>query len=118
MLGFRVRVRVGVLSRGDIVQGDIVQGGYCPGGYCPGGCCPGDIVLEPNKNTFTRGNRFKLSPSNNYNKIHDNFFTNRVINIWNSLPDNVVCAKTTNAFKNLGSTKKLLPKMKIIITSC
>ena len=54
-----------------------------------------------NKNTFTRGNRFKLFPSNNYNKIRDNFFTNRVINIWNSLPDNVVCAETTNAFKNL-----------------
>ena len=60
-----------------------------------------NVVFNMNKNTFTRGNRFKLFPSNNYNKIRDNFFTNRVINIWNSLPDNVVCAKTTNAFKNL-----------------
>ena len=60
-----------------------------------------NVVFIMNKNTFTRGNRFKLFPSNNYNKIRDNFFTNRVINVWNSLPDNVVCAKTTNAFKNL-----------------
>ena len=28
-------------------------------------------------------------------------FTNRVINIWNSLRNNVVRAKATNAFKNL-----------------
>ena len=45
-----------------------------------------NVVFNMNKNTFTRGNRFKLFPSNNYNKIRDNFFTNRVINIWNSLP--------------------------------
>ena len=57
-----------------------------------------NVEFNMNKNTFSRGNRFKLFPSNNYNKILDNFFT---INIWNSLPINVVYAKTTNAFKNL-----------------
>ena len=28
------------------------------------------------------------------------FFTNRVINIWNNLPTNVVLSKTINTFKN------------------
>jgi len=28
------------------------------------------------------------------------FFSNRIINIWNSLPDSVVMADTNNQFKN------------------
>jgi len=28
------------------------------------------------------------------------YFTNRIVNIWNSLPNSVVTANTTNKFKN------------------
>ena len=29
-----------------------------------------------------------------------NFFTNRIVNIWNELPDNIITATSTNGFKN------------------
>ena len=32
--------------------------------------------------------------------IRSHFFTNRVINVWNGLPDNIVQAKTMNSFKS------------------
>jgi len=35
----------------------------------------------------------------NCNTRH-NFFTNRVVNPWNSLPDEIVEAKSVNSFKN------------------
>ena len=48
----------------------------------------------------TRGHSLQIS------KVHTNttrflkFFTNRVINYWNYLPENIVKAGTVNAFKN------------------
>jgi hypothetical protein len=37
----------------------------------------------------------------NINKdIRKNFFTNRIINIWNSLPENVISAKNTKIFEH------------------
>ena len=51
-------------------------------------------------NVSTRGHDFKLEkvsiPSN---KKHANFFTNRIINHWNALPNETVNAGTLCTFK-------------------
>ena len=53
-----------------------------------------------NKDLTTRSHPFKLyKPRVNTNKYHY-FFTNRIINTWNNLPENVVMAETINSFKN------------------
>ena len=50
--------------------------------------------------TNTRSHNFKLSkPRVNTNKFL-NFFTNRIINVWNNLPGNIVEASSLNCFKN------------------
>jgi len=48
----------------------------------------------------TRGNKFKLVQHHCYYDFRKYNFTKRVIPIWNSLPDFVVSAGTTNTVKN------------------
>jgi len=48
----------------------------------------------------TRGNVFKLDKSRAKNDLRKYYFTNRVVNAWNSLPDHVVLSETTNTFKS------------------
>ena len=58
------------------------------------------FTLNTNNNTNTRGHNFKLtkfSPTLNNNKY---FFTNRVVNLWNQLPSDVVNSSSVNVFKN------------------
>ena len=54
-------------------------------------------MFELCENTITRGhslkNRCRLD-------IRKYFYTNRVIDVWNSLPEEVVRSKTVNSFKN------------------
>ena len=51
--------------------------------------------------TRTRGHGFKL--------LKRHFFSMRVVNLWNSLPDDVVTAPTLNTFKNrIDRTWKLM----------
>ena len=48
----------------------------------------------------TRSNGLKITKiTTNHNQFQQ-FFTNRVINLWNNLPSHVAKSKTTNAFKN------------------
>ena len=48
----------------------------------------------------TRSNGFKLTKKHTNHKSFQSFFTNRIINPWNSLPAEVVNAKSVNLFKN------------------
>ena len=48
----------------------------------------------------TRGNSLRLTKKHVSTNHYANFFTNRVINNWNSLPETIVRASTINAFKN------------------
>ena len=50
--------------------------------------------------TSTRGNDYKLQNSRAHYDLRKYFFTNRVTNIWNSLPNEIVKSNTTNQFKN------------------
>ena len=49
----------------------------------------------------TRGHSLKLSKSRSRLEIRKNFFSQRVVNSWNNLPQTVVDADSVNSFKNL-----------------
>jgi len=51
-------------------------------------------VLKLNLSTITRGNRYKLDTHRTKYDLRKYFFTNRVVNVWNSLPDTVVMSET------------------------
>ena len=51
-------------------------------------------------NVRTRGHRFKLVKNRSRLDIRKNFFSQRVVNDWNSLPEVVVEAESINSFKN------------------
>jgi hypothetical protein len=48
----------------------------------------------------TRGHKFKILKQATNTSKYANFFTNRVTNIWNKLPETVVTAESVNSFKN------------------
>ena len=48
----------------------------------------------------TRGHRYKLIKSRSRLELRRNFFSQRIVNIWNELPEYIVEAETVNAFKN------------------
>ena len=62
---------------------------------------PRDKFFSLNQN-ITRGNSMKLyKPRLNKSVLQRvNFFSIRIINAWNRLPDHVISAQTTNVFKN------------------
>ena len=49
---------------------------------------------------ITRGNDLRLQKNRFKYDLRKYCFCNRVVNIWNSLPNYVVSANTTNVFKN------------------
>jgi len=51
-------------------------------------------------NSVTRGNKYKLRQSHYNYDLWRHFFTNRIVAIWNSLPDYVVDTHSVNVFKN------------------
>ena len=58
----------------------------------------------------TRGNSIKLSPlSSPHHNFRSNFFSIRVIHIWNSLPDSVVTASSEKIFRSKLSNVDLSP---------
>ncbi len=54
-----------------------------------------------NHNNTTRGHNYKLAKQFSCINAHKFDFSNRVINAWNSLPVDVVCAHAVNRFKLL-----------------
>ncbi len=71
-----------------------------------------DSPLKLSKETRTRGHTHKLHKGRWITAVRGEFFTNRVINLWNSLPEDLVKSKDTKSFKigldNLWSTKSWL----------
>ena len=66
----------------------------------------GKVSLDPAnffqeaQNTRTRGHRAKLTKKQVAHKARANFFSIRVVSPWNSLPEEVVSARTTHEFKS------------------
>ena len=61
---------------------------------------PDDLFLVSSLE-HTRGHRFKIHHPHSRTDIRQCFFSVRIIDIWNSLPDRVVNAKTIDSFKNM-----------------
>jgi hypothetical protein len=59
-----------------------------------------NCMLSFNKDTITRGDRFKLFQGQVRYDLRKYFFSNRILSIWNSLPDQVVSSDSLNMFKN------------------
>ena len=53
---------------------------------------------------LTRGHEKKLFKTHSRTEIHKHFFSQRVIDNWNKLPEDVVNAKSVNSFKKKLST--------------
>ena len=47
-----------------------------------------------------RGHQFKMTVQRSHTNIRSSFFSQRVVNIWNSLPSTVVSESSVNNFKN------------------
>ena len=50
--------------------------------------------------TKTRGHAFKLRKPKCRTDVRQNFFSNRVVELWNALPDDVVCSTSLAIFKH------------------
>jgi len=48
----------------------------------------------------TRGNDFKIETARTHYDLQKYYFTNRVGNIWNSLPNDIIKVSNFNQFKN------------------
>ena len=57
------------------------------------------LNLKVNNTINTRGNQYKLYQNRSQYDLRKHFFTNRVVAVWNSLPDNVVMVDSTILFK-------------------
>ena len=60
---------------------------------------PADNLLLQDKETRTRGHSLKLKKEHTRVLKTRGFFRHRVVNLWNSLPQNIVEASSLNAFK-------------------
>ena len=57
-------------------------------------------ILVLDDNFITRNNGHKLKGKSFKTDIAKNFFTNRIVEVWNKLPPDVVNVDTINNFKN------------------
>ena len=56
--------------------------------------------LQVASSFITRGNNLRLVKSFTKYDLRKYYFTNRVVNIWNSLPNDVVLVDSVTAFEN------------------
>jgi len=59
-----------------------------------------NISLVPHIDVATRGNKYKLYQISVKYDLRKHFFTNRVVSLWNSLPNVVVDSDSINCFKS------------------
>ena len=63
-----------------------------------------DAQIVPNlakiETVATRGNSFEFKTERFKYDLRKFSFTSRIVNLWNSLTDSIVCADSTNSFKN------------------
>jgi len=57
-------------------------------------------LFEGHQEGRTRGHQYKLKVRRVKQQARGKFFSNRVVPMWNKLPEDVVSAESTNQFKN------------------
>ena len=58
-----------------------------------------DSFFELDTNTRTRGHSLKLKKKSFHTELRQHFFSERIINLWNSLDEETVTASYLNSFK-------------------
>ena len=58
------------------------------------------VFFEVEEESKTRGHALKLKKQRSVSWLRSNFFSNRVVTVWNKLPCEIVQAETINQFKN------------------
>ena len=84
--------------RGRLLRADLIKCWKVFHGECS--VSPTDIFVFPPVSNLTRGHRFKLGKVRCRLECRRRFFSVRVVNSWNALPDNVVGAASLNQFKS------------------
>ena len=80
------------------LRGDLIEAyKICNGIYDP---TTTSSLLVFNSYNRTRSNSLKLTKCSTNRSQFQHFFTNRIINLWNNLPEHVAKAKSVNCFKN------------------
>ena len=62
-------------------------------------CIDTPLFFRHSNTGYTRGNGIKLKKNHIASARDGHFFANRIINIWNSLPDHIVTSHTVACFK-------------------
>ena len=75
-------------------------------------------LLTFNTDNRLRGHNFKITKPQTTKQQFANYFSNRVINNWNSLPSKIVNAETINQFKNLFDSYNVSTMYKTNIFLC
>ncbi len=82
------------------IRGDMIEAfKYCSGSY-EVTKKPFTLMKEFNRETATRDNGFKIRKEKCKSDCRSKFFGNRIVNLWNSLPTEIVNSPSINAFKN------------------
>jgi len=71
------------------------------------------LMRHDSKGMTTRGHSLKLQKRECHSNIRQNFFSFRVVNMWNSLPEEVVTAESVNCFKGRYDRWKIGNKFKL-----
>jgi len=79
-------------ARGDMIETFKIINGYYDANVVPN--------LTRVLGSVTRGNSFKLKVTRCKTDIRKFSFCNRIVNLWNMLPDSVVLSSSLNGFKN------------------
>ena len=79
--------------RGDMIETFKILSGIYDGRVTKG-------LFQLNTSNVTRGNSLKLMKNRSRKDVRKYSFTFRIVDVWNSLPDPVVTAKTVHQFEN------------------
>ena len=78
--------------RGDMIETYKIVTGKCDPVVAP--------TLSKSVSYITRGNNLRLQKHHTRYDLRKYYFNNRVVNLWNSLPNRVLMSDSTNIFKN------------------